>query len=186
LPAVSGHPQAIARRVLRANAERLGLDGLMRSLRLRRIIRSLGAWHVIFSQRHRHQFIHRAYVTVHMDSRRAVLIKNRAVPRRLLPAADGADIGVRRAREHALRSIRRRSDVVRTISHDRVWYQSGRGCTSRTGFTFTDRLRQRLDRLHRGEHGDVLSASTTWRKPPVERLCLFPILSSRWAGGSHC
>jgi hypothetical protein len=123
LPAVGGHPRAIARRVLAANAERLGLDGLLGSMRLRRIIRSLGAWHVIFSQRHHRLFIHRAYVTVHMDSQRAVyLIKNRAVPRRLLPDADIADVGVRGARQRALHNIRRRSDVVKTISHDRVWY----------------------------------------------------------------
>ncbi len=123
LPAAAGHPQAVARRTLSANASRLGLDGLMRSLRLRRIIRSLGAWHVIFSQRHLGKYIHRAYVTVHMDSRRAVyLIKSRAVPRQLLPDVDTARVGVRGARERALRAIRRRADVVRTIDHDEVWY----------------------------------------------------------------
>jgi hypothetical protein len=123
LPAASGHPQAVARRTLSVNASRLGLDGLMHSLRLRRIIRSLGAWHVIFSQRHLGKYIHRAYVTVHMDSSRAVyLIKSRAVPRQLLPDVDTARVGVRRARERALRAIRRRADVVRTIDHDEVWY----------------------------------------------------------------
>ena len=121
LPA--GPPEAVARRVLHANAVRLGLDRVMSSLHVRRVIRSLGAWHVIFSQRHLGRFVHRAYVTVHMDSRRSVyLLKNRAVPKPLLPEADGVGVGVRRAKQRALRSIRRRADMIEAIGHDEVWY----------------------------------------------------------------
>ena len=123
LPAVRGNPKAIARKALTANTFRLGLDGLMSSIRPRRIIQSLGAWHVIFSQYHFGRYIHRAYVTVHMDRRhRIYLIKNRAVPRDLLPKSDAMAVGMRQAREKALRSIRRSRSVVKTVAHDEVWY----------------------------------------------------------------
>jgi hypothetical protein len=67
LPAVRGNPKVIARKVLTANALRLGLNGVLGTIRPRRIIQSLGAWHVIFSQHYLGRYIHRAYVTVHMD-----------------------------------------------------------------------------------------------------------------------
>ena len=53
---------------------------------LRKVIRSLGAEHVIYNQWHAGLRVHRAYVTVHLDrARRVYLSKNRAVPARLLP-----------------------------------------------------------------------------------------------------
>jgi hypothetical protein len=123
LPRARGDARAVARRALAANALRLGLAGVMGSIRPRRVIRSLGAWHVIFSQRHLGRFIHRAYVTVHMDSRRSIyLIKNRAVPRDLLPQGDAAPFGVGRARAIALRSIRRTARTVSGGGHEEVWY----------------------------------------------------------------
>ena len=123
LPAVRGNPRAIARRALVTNTLRLGLDGLISAIRPRRTIQSAAAWHVIFSQHHLGRYIHRAYVTVHMDARhRIYLIKNRAVPRDLLPKSAVDEVGTRRAKEKALRSIRRRKDVVTTIAHEEVWY----------------------------------------------------------------
>jgi hypothetical protein len=123
LPAVSGAPKVIAKQALTANTLRLGLDGVMGTIRPRRMIRSVGGWHVIFSQHHLGRYIHRAYVTVHMDARhRVYLFKNRAVPRDLLPPSDAIVVGMRKAREKALRSIHRTASVVKTVAHDEVWY----------------------------------------------------------------
>jgi hypothetical protein len=123
LPGGGRDPETIARRTLSANAALLGLDGVVGSLHLRRIIRSLGASHVIFSQRHFRKFIYRAYVTVHADRRgRVYLIKNRAVPRPLLPKDDAIRVGERRARERALRSLRRRAADLRFLGHEMLWY----------------------------------------------------------------
>jgi len=124
LPAVRGNPKVIARKVLTANALRLGLNGVLGTIRPRRIIQSLGAWHVIFSQHYLGRYIHRAYVTVHMDGagHRVYLIKNRAVPRDLLPESDAVTVGMRQAREKALRSIHRGSGLVKTVTHEEVWY----------------------------------------------------------------
>src|SRR6476646_8335699 len=64
------------------------LDDDLSNLQLRKVIRSLGAEHVILSQFHLGVRVHRAYVTVHLDrERRVYLSKNRSVPARLLPAS---------------------------------------------------------------------------------------------------
>jgi len=95
---------AVARDFLFANRDLFELERDLSNMQLRRVIRSLGAEHAIFSQFHGGLRVHRGYVTVHMDrSRRVYLCKNRAVPARLLPAAFDAritrDDAVRAARE---------------------------------------------------------------------------------------
>src|SRR5262245_26531252 len=81
LAAQEGRPEKVARAALAANSAVLGLDGVLEELDRCRCIESAGAWHLIFSQTHLDRFIHRAYVTVHMDHRKRVyLVKNRAVP----------------------------------------------------------------------------------------------------------
>jgi hypothetical protein len=76
-----GSPSAIAMQFLRANRDVLGIAAALERLDVRRIIRSLGADHVILQQRWRGRRIHRAYVTVHIGrDRRVYLVKSRAVP----------------------------------------------------------------------------------------------------------
>src|SRR5262245_49528484 len=85
-PRATGPPERIARAFLQANVGLLGIDQPERLLERRKIIESLGARHVIFQQGHQGMRIHRAYVTVHLDlAGRIYLVKNRAVPRELLP-----------------------------------------------------------------------------------------------------
>ena len=119
----SGDPARVARRVLEANAARLGLEGVAGILRPWRIIRSLRAWHVIFSQRHLGHFVHRAYVTVHMDARKSVyLVKNRAVPVAMLPAAPNRVLTIADALRIAIGSIRRQRADLTTHQHEEVWF----------------------------------------------------------------
>jgi hypothetical protein len=123
LPPASGDPAAVARRILDTNARRLGVEGISGMLRPRRVIRSLGAWHVIFSQRHMRHFIHRAYVTVHMDARKSVyLVKNRAVPASMLPEVRGRVLTIAQAQRIAVASIRRKRADLTVHQHEEVWF----------------------------------------------------------------
>ena len=77
----AGPPAAIARAFLEANRETLGIAAALDRLEVRRVIRGLGADHVILQQRWRRRRIHRGYVTVHIGhDRRVYLVKSRAVP----------------------------------------------------------------------------------------------------------
>jgi Fungalysin metallopeptidase (M36) len=118
-----GLPMAVARDVLAANSARLGLDGILRELHARRRIASAGAWHVIFSQTHLGRFIHRAYVTVHMDRQKCVyLVKNRAVPARILPPRADVRIDPPRAARIALGSVGKRAGGARVTMREDVWF----------------------------------------------------------------
>jgi len=100
----SGSPASVARRFLLANADLFELEAGLAGLQVQRVIRSLGAAHVILRQVHGGRRVHRGYVTVHMDrSGRVFLAKNRSVPARLLPAAFEKHID----REEAVRKARR-------------------------------------------------------------------------------
>ena len=59
-PPRNGPPTTIAREFLAANVALLKLEGVLARLKLRRVIESVGAWHVIFEQRHLRRRIHRA------------------------------------------------------------------------------------------------------------------------------
>src|SRR3982751_4589877 len=60
-------PERVARDFIVANAALFGLQAGVSKLVLQRVIRSLGAAHVIFKQIHAGFRVHRGYVTVHMD-----------------------------------------------------------------------------------------------------------------------
>ncbi len=123
LPPQRGRPVGVARKALAANSAKLNLEGILPELNARRCIPSPGAWHVIFSQTHLGRFIHRAYVTVHMDrQKRIYLVKNRAVPARLLPARADVRIEARRAERIACASIGKRARGARVLKREDVWF----------------------------------------------------------------
>ena len=112
----AGSPERVARDFIVANAALFGLQAGVSELELQRVIRSLGAAHVIFKQVHAGFRVHRGYVTVHMDrSGRAYLAKNRSVPPRLLPARFQSTLSRDEAIRHARGSLpqRDRESTVR-------------------------------------------------------------------------
>jgi Fungalysin metallopeptidase (M36) len=120
---VRGKAGAAAREFLRANAELLGLAGVMGRLRLERTIESVAAQHLIFQQRHRGFRIHRAYITVHIGrDRRIYLAKNRAVPRDLLGDEPAFRVHTGAARRRALRSLRAQARDCRVFPVERMWF----------------------------------------------------------------
>jgi len=125
-PRQRGTPQAIAHDVLNANADTLGIDGLV--LTVWRRIPSLGADHIILSQRLADKPIHRAYVTVHLDKQgRVFLIKNRAIPPAFLPRAKRTfALTAERAINIARRSVRARGATMRVFPPLACWFPRGK------------------------------------------------------------
>lgn len=120
----TGGPRAIAREFLSAHREILGLTGILEELGTNvRVLHGLGATHVIHQQRHDGKRVHRAYVTVHVGSGREVyLVKNRAMPKALLPSA---------GRRSPLRAAEARRLVLdwldvrpwqEPVRHELLWY----------------------------------------------------------------
>ncbi len=119
----AGTPEAVAVRFLLAHADLLGLTGLGHDLAHRKTLASVGALHVILSQRLRGIRIHRAYVTVHMDrTHRVYLVKNRAVPLDLLPPRPAATIGPAAAERVALRRVTRGVRSGHVMEVEPVWF----------------------------------------------------------------
>jgi len=118
-----GAPRRIAADFLRANAALLKLEGIARQLAVKRVVESLGAWHVIAQQSHLGLRIHRAYVTVHVGrDRRVYLAKNRAVPLEHLPERTGFRVAREAARRRALQAVGARAAEVRDLGAERVWF----------------------------------------------------------------
>jgi hypothetical protein len=122
-PPAEGGPEAVAVRFLLARADLLGLTGLGHDLAHRKTLTSVGAHHVILSQRLRGIRIHRAYVTVHMDRRQRVyLVKNRAVPVGFLPRRPAQTIGPAAAAHVALRRTTRGGARGHVLEIEPVWF----------------------------------------------------------------
>ncbi len=116
-------PERIARAFIVANAALYGLESGVSELKTPRVIRSLGASHVIFGQVHAGYRVHRAYVTVHMDRRgRVYLSKNRSVPPRLLPARFSRKIGRDEAIARARRSLPKRDRSSAVHGSEKIWF----------------------------------------------------------------
>jgi hypothetical protein len=108
---------------LRSNAPLLGLAGIHSHLRVQRVIRSVGATHVILQQRHRRVPIFRAYVTVHIGRDGHIyLVKNRAVPRAFLEERGRFKLSARRARSRARRAVGGGRRGVKVVGADRRWF----------------------------------------------------------------
>ncbi len=122
-PAGRGGPRPIALRFLAANAALLKLEDVLPRLKLRRVVESVGAWHVIFEQRYRRLRIHRAYVTVHVGrDRRVFLAKNRAVPPELLPVGLQFELGPEAARRRALKALGQNRRGVLVLDLEKLWF----------------------------------------------------------------
>jgi hypothetical protein len=126
-PAGRGSPVRIARGFLETNAHIFKLAPRARGLALRRIIHSLGATHVIFSQEHGGIPVHRAYVTVHIGRNgRVYLAKNRAMPLPLLPKVERPTRSKARALQAALRAVRATTKTARRVGPvELVWFPRG-------------------------------------------------------------
>jgi hypothetical protein len=118
-----GSPEQAARRFLSANSALFGLDHRLAGLGRPRVLRSLGASHVIFNQRHAGHRVHRGYVTVHMDGEgRAYLAKNRAVPVGMLPEKFRSQLSREQAVRRARRSLRRKYRRSEVADTERLWF----------------------------------------------------------------
>ncbi len=118
-----GTPQTIAKESIRANIELLALKGVMKTLRRERIIRSLGATHVIYQQYHHNLRVNRAYVTVHIDrDNRVYLIKNRAVPRYMLPELEIPKLDEDAVKQRALKSLRGARKKTTVLDVEKMWF----------------------------------------------------------------
>jgi hypothetical protein len=118
-----GSPESIARNFVVANAALFGLEEGVSELAVQRVIRSLGATHVIFRQIHDSYRVHRGYVTVHMDrSGRVYLSKNRSIPAHLLPGKFEKKIDRDEAVRRARRSLPKRDRVSDVRETERLWF----------------------------------------------------------------
>ncbi len=121
--ATGGSPEGIAREFIVANAALFRLEEGVSELAVQRVIRSLGATHVLFRQIHDGYRVHRGYVTVHMDrSGRVYLCKNRSVPPQLLPAGFDKNIGRDEAVFRARRSLPKRDRLSDVRETERLWF----------------------------------------------------------------
>jgi hypothetical protein len=108
---------------LQGNRDLFELEDDLANLQLRKVIRSLGAEHVIFSQFHGGLRVHRGYVTVHLDrDRRVYLTKNRAVPARLLPEVFESRIGRDDAVRAARLSLPQRQRIAQAREIEPLWF----------------------------------------------------------------
>ncbi|HET7539111.1 MAG TPA: M36 family metallopeptidase [Polyangiaceae bacterium] len=111
--ATSQSANPLARAFISANAELLGVEEVLNTIRHRRTVVSLGARHVIFEQVHAGRRVHRAYVTVHVANDGSVyLVKNRAAPRAYLPKDAAFAISARQAAGYARHALRGKGSVV--------------------------------------------------------------------------
>lgn len=121
--AAKASPEDVARGFLTANAALFELEDELAGLTLRRVIHSLGADHVIFSQVHDKLRVHRGYVTVHVDkSGRVFLTKNRSVPGRLLPGKFESRLTRDEAIIRARRTLPGKKNLARLQQAERIWF----------------------------------------------------------------
>ena len=121
--ASEGSPESIARDFIVANAALFGLEAGVSELVVQKVIRGLGATHVIFKQIHDGYRVHRGYVTVHLDrAGRVYLSKNRSVPPRLLPGKFESNIGRDEAVSRARRSLPKRDRLSQVHAPEKLWF----------------------------------------------------------------
>ena len=119
-----GSPSAIAWQFLGANHEHLKITKALGRLGDARVVRGLGADHVIMQQRWKRRRVHRAYVSVHIGrDQRVYLVKSRAVPDDILRDADDPRIAVPRAVRAARRAVGHDGAGLRVVGKpELLWY----------------------------------------------------------------
>ena len=118
-----GSPESIARDFVVANAALFRLEEGVSELAVQRVIRGLGATHVIFRQVHDGYRVHRGYVSVHMDRyARVYLAKNRSVPPHLLPGKFKKNIDRDEAVRRARRSLSRHDRASDVRETETLWF----------------------------------------------------------------
>jgi hypothetical protein len=145
-----GTPRQVAERFLKANATLLGLEDF--PIEWWKTRESVGGSHVIFDQHFGSKRIHRAYVTVHMNRKHEIyLVKNRAIPLRLLHGHVREELGLRldRGLDEAYRAARdsaaRSGGRVKNLQAAFVWFPV-RG-TVRRAFKFRFAVTRKKPRL---------------------------------------
>ncbi len=119
----SGTPQGMARDFIRLNADTLGLRRALGTLKKQRVVHSLGATHVIYQQYHEKLRVHRAYVTIHVGrDRRIYLVKNRAVPRDLLPPLERPKLTIDMVKNRAIRTVKGGAKNARVLNVEKMWF----------------------------------------------------------------
>jgi Zn-dependent metalloprotease len=115
--------ESVAKAFLEANAALFELEPNLVGLRVRRVVPSVGAHHVIFNQIHDGLRVHRGYVTVHVDrSGRVFMSKNRSVPARLLPEHFVSALTRDKALAKARRSLPRKGGPGRLRETETLWF----------------------------------------------------------------
>ena len=117
-------PGELAYDVLTTNRDLIGLRGILGTLNRRPVRRSVGGWHVFFSQFLFGYRVHRAYVTVHMNRHRQVyLLKNRAVPHDLLPTPpDRHELTRQQCERLAIRSLSHTTGPRQVMDREKLWF----------------------------------------------------------------
>ncbi len=121
--AAPGSPETVAQGFLAANTTLFELEDRLAGLEVRRVIRSVGAEHVILNQVHAGLRVHRGYVTVHIDrAGRVFLAKNRSVPARLLPAKFDSRLSKADLVTLARRSLPKKGGHAELREAERIWF----------------------------------------------------------------
>ena len=121
--AAAAAPRTLAKDMLSTNHVLLGIDTRLRDLKISRTIQSVGAKHIIFQQQHQDRRIHRAYVSVHMDTRgRIYLVKNRAVPQDKLPKDTTFALTKTQAEARAKRILPNKTKKLTVADAEPMWF----------------------------------------------------------------
>lgn len=121
-----GDPVEVAKAFLEANVETLKIQDALPNLRLRALVRGVGATHVILQQRHERIRVHRGFVTVHISrDNEAYLVKSRAAPARHLPRGARFRLTPSQARDAALDYLETKygaAERTRTSGRVKRWF----------------------------------------------------------------
>ncbi len=120
----------IAKTFLAANAELLGLEPDLLGLRHQKTLESLGARHVLLQQFFQNDPVHRGYVTVHISNDGQVyMVKNRAMPRSMLPKQAKFEISKAEAVRRARLALPKHQRASTLLELRRRWFPKGRRLT---------------------------------------------------------
>ncbi|HEY5602409.1 MAG TPA: M36 family metallopeptidase [Gammaproteobacteria bacterium] len=173
--ASSTPPRTLAKQMLTANHELLGLDMNIQDLKVVRTIHSLGAKHIFFQQRYAGKRIHRAYVTVHFDTKnRIYLVKNRAVPGNKLPRDTAFTLTQAKAESRAKSTLRYKSRTISVADAEPMWFPQGKSLEPAWRIRMTvHRPREEWTIFIHARTGEILSRYDNLALAPTGRGFIF-------------